>query len=95
MNDLMLNENVDLLIVSGDLIVADSTLQHQNLLLSTSKGEWRENPLSGVGAAAFLKDNLYGELLAEIKKEFEKDGMKVTNVALDDENIIVNAAYNE
>jgi hypothetical protein len=95
MKDLQLNENGDLLVVSGNLIVAESTLQHQHLLLTTSKGEWRENPLAGVGAAAFLKDELSGELLAEIKKDFENDGMIVTNIALDNENIIVNAAYNE
>ena len=95
MNDLLLNENGDLFIINGNLIVAESTIQHQRLLLETTKGDWRENPLAGVGAAGFLKDDLQGELFSEIKKEFEKDGMQVTNITLDDENIIINAAYNE
>lgn len=95
MKDLLLNDTGDLLIQNGDVKIGESTLQHQNLLLLTTKGDWRENPLTGVGAAGFLKDENKGELLAEIKKEFEKDGMTVNALSLDNENININAAYNE
>ena len=95
MEDLLLNDNGDLSIANGDLSIGESTTQHQRLLLTTTKGDWRENPLAGVGTAAYLKDELPGELLAEIKKEFQKDGMQVSKVSLVDENIIVNATYQE
>jgi hypothetical protein len=95
MKDLLLDESGDLSLEGGDLTVGESTLQHQSLLLHTTKGDWRENPLAGVGVAGFLKDELPGELLAEIKKEFEKDGMTVNSLFLDDENININATYNE
>jgi hypothetical protein len=95
MQDLLLNDNGDLIVVNGDLSMGESTLQHQRLLLVTTKGDWRESPLAGVGTAAYLKDESAGELLSEIKKEFEKDGMQVSKVNLVDENIIVNAIYQE
>jgi hypothetical protein len=95
MQDLLLNDNGDLNIINGDLSIGESTLQHQRLLLTTTKGDWRENPLAGVGAVAYLKDESPGELLSEIKKEFEKDGMQVSKVNLVDVNIIVNAIYQE
>jgi len=95
MQDLLIDENWDLILLNGDLTVGESTIQHQRLLLATSKADWRENVLTGVGTVAYLKDEQYGELLSETKKEFEKDGMLVTKVNLVDDNIIVNATYQE
>jgi hypothetical protein len=95
MQDILLNDNWDVLLSNGDLIMGESTLQHQRLLLATTKADWRENPLIGIGAAAYLKDEQPGELLSEIKKEFEKDNMLVTKVNLVDDNIIINANYQD
>ncbi len=93
MNDFLLDIDNDLQIANGDLVTGESTLQHQNLLLISSKGAWKENPTVGVGAAGFLKDEDVNGLLAEIKQEFEKDGMKVNSIEYKDDKITTDAHY--
>lgn len=93
MKDILLNSDSDLDFANGDFATGESTLQHQNLLLISSKGAWKENPTVGVGAAGFLKDEDVNGLLAEIKQEFEKDGMKVNSIEYSNDKIKTNAHY--
>jgi hypothetical protein len=93
MKDILLNTELDLDIANGDLVVGESTVQHQQLLLVTSKGDWKENPLVGVGAAAFLKDEDESGLLNEIRIEFQKDGMDVKAVNIQSGEINIDANY--
>lgn len=93
MNDFKLNTDLDLEITNGDFVVGDATSEHQELLIYSAKGDWKENPTVGVGAAGYLKDEDVNGLLGEIKKEFERDGMTVRKVELNDEKIQVDAGY--
>ena len=93
MKDFLLDIDDDLQCANGDLVVGESTTQHQNLLLLSSKGAWKENPTVGVGAAGFLKDEDVNGLLAEIKEQFEKDGMKVNNIYYSNDKITTDANY--
>jgi len=93
MEDLLLNSEQELTIIDGDFAVGESTLQHQELLIMTAKGEWKESPLIGVGALGFLKDDDESGLLAEIKTQFEKDGMQVKGVRMIDGKLITDANY--
>lgn len=93
MRDLLLKTDQELDIQNGDFVVGDSTLQHQNLLLMTNKGEWKESPVVGVGILGFLKDEDESGLLTEIKRQFEKDGMVVKSVATIDSKINIDANY--
>jgi protein involved in temperature-dependent protein secretion len=93
MKDILLNTELDLDIADGDLVVGESTVQHQQLLLVTSKGDWKENPLIGVGAAAFLKDEDESGLLNMIRIEFQKDGMDVKAVNIQSGEINIDANY--
>lgn len=93
MKDILLNSDFDLDIVNGDLVVGESTTQHQQLLLLTNKGDWKENPLIGVGAAGFLKDEDESGLLQEIRIQFEKDGMEVNDITIDSGEIKIDAQY--
>lgn len=93
MKDILLNNELDLDIANGDIVVGESTVQHQQLLLVTSKGDWKENPLVGVGAAAFLKDEDESGLLNEIRVEFQKDGMDVKAVNIQSGEINIDANY--
>lgn len=94
-NDILLDENLDLKIENGDFATGESTEQHQQLLLLTKKGDWREWPVVGVGLVSWLKDDQdNGDLRGEIKREFEKDGMQVKSIKFDqDGNIDINALY--
>jgi hypothetical protein len=93
MNDILLNTDLDLDFVNGDLVIGDATKQNQQLLVISSKGDWKENPTIGVGAAGYLKDEDEAGLMAEIKTQFEKDGMKVLAIKVSNENIEVSASY--
>ena len=93
MTDILLDTDGDLKIENGDLVLGYSDTQHQNLLLVTFKGQWKEKPTMGVGAAGFLKDEDVQGLAAEIKQEFERDGMRVNKIEVTTENIKVDAAY--
>lgn len=93
MTDILLDTNHDLRIENGDFVIGTSDFQHQELLLQTFKGEWKENPTIAVGAAGFLKDNDIQGLAAEIKQEFERDGMTVNGIEFTEEKIKVDAIY--
>lgn len=93
MNDFKLNTDLELEIANGDFMIGDSTSEHQELLIHSSKGDWKENPTVGVGAAMFLKDDDTLGLPGEIKKEFERDGMTVNSIGITAEKIQVDAHY--
>lgn len=78
--DVLLDSSLDLRFVDGDLVVVDGTRQHQQLLLVSEKGEWRENPTIGVGTLSWTLNERPADLNSEIKRQFEKDGMKVVAV---------------
>ena len=58
------------------------------------KGELREFPTRGVGLQSWLNDDVsFGNLNSAIKREFEKDGMKVLGVKNVNGEIQVEATY--
>jgi len=94
MDDIKIDERFDLLFADGDFVIEESTEQHQQLLLLSNKGDWRENPATGVGALAYLKDVKEDSgLMPEIKEQFEKDGMQVNNIQETDTGFNIDAFY--
>ena len=76
MKDILIDNNNDLRLLAGDFEVGYSDNQQQKAILTTEKGEWKEHPEVGVGIAQMLADDLYTEVLIEIKKQLEYDGMQ-------------------
>lgn len=93
MKDILLGINFDLSFSNGDFAIGESTRQHQNLLLLVEKGEIREFPTRGVGTQSWLLDESPGDYNAEVKREFEKDGMTVLKVRGGVENLQIEAVY--
>lgn len=95
MKDYRQQENGDLDLATGDLLVTESTYQHQRDLLLSCKGHIRQKPEAGVGAVDYLQDNDPEALLRNTRKEFTADGMKVTKVAFNQETdeLNVEASY--
>lgn len=94
--DLLLDSDFDLLIQDGDLVAGDATRQHQALLLLTEKGENREFPTRGVGLQSWMNDDVsFQDVKREIKREFERDGMKVEQVSASGSGLQVEGRYNE
>ena len=95
MKDILIDENNDLQLLAGDFEVGHSDNQQQKAILTTEKGEWKEHPEVGVGIAQMLADDLYTEVLIEIKKQLEYDGMQFNNVALQEGGkLLVDGQYN-
>lgn len=94
MTDLLLNERNDLAFADGDFVAGESTQQHQQLLLISNKGDWREHPVIGVGLFRALKDDDANTILSDIKSEFEADGMIVNSIRMDASgNLNIDAIY--
>ena len=83
----------DLLIVAGDLVMGESTVQHQQLLLTTTKGEWKQNPKVGVGIDNFLNDDSTNDMMNEINYQFTQDGMKVNSTNMISGKLYIDASY--
>ena len=79
-NDILLDGDFDLAFVDGDFAIGESTRQHQNLILISEPGEWREFPTCGVGMRSKLLGDNPGEVVSNIKRQFEQDGMTVLQV---------------
>lgn len=92
--DILLDSNVDIMFADGDFVIGDSTMQNQYLILSTHKGEWKENPFIGTGLEDMLNDDS-GETYwkQKISEELERDGMDVKDVTINNGQIQINANY--
>ncbi|SCY94614.1 oxidase [Flavobacterium caeni] len=94
MKDIRTDENGDLLIVDGDLVIDVSDDQHQEHIIIADKGDFKETPELGVGITNLLSDDDPMSILIEIKKNLEYDGVKVRNVKFsEDSKIIVDGEY--
>ena len=83
----------DVDITGNDINYVESTQQHQSDLLLLVKGELKDAPSVGVGLADFIGDEDNSDLSTEIRTEFRKDGMKVSEINIQGGIIKVNAAY--
>lgn len=81
MNDYLIDPTtLDDLVRDGDRAIGDVTVQNQNLLLRTNKGEWKATPDVGVGLFSFIGDEGSDDLMREIRRQCVKDGMQVNNI---------------
>lgn len=93
MEDVVLDKNMDLSFRNGDFIIAPAVLQNQALLIEFQKGELKQHPETGVGAAQFLLEENKDDLYREIRRELVRDEMKVKSIYLDNEIIKIDADY--
>lgn len=93
--DILLDSNVDIMFADGDFVIGDSTMQNQYLILSSQKGEWKENPFIGAGIEDMLNDEgseAYWK--RRIAEELKRDGMDVKEVKIiNNGQININAEY--
>lgn len=80
--DLLLTADYDLAFTeAGDVAVGASDGQHLGLLLLTSQGEWREDPLVGVGLRTYQSGPLGPAETAALQRvvavQLERDGYQV------------------
>lgn len=83
----------DLVFANGDFVAAESTLIHQKNLLQHGKGQYKDFPLTGVGAEEYLNDEDPNDFLQEVHRQFSKDGMRVKSVKMVTGKLQVDAEY--
>ena len=83
MIDIQHTSDGDLDLSTGDVLYGESTAQHQRDILLAGKGHYKEAPETGVGVMEYINDSDAGNLLRSIRKEFTRDGMKVTRLSMD------------
>lgn len=93
--DLLLDADLDLDVRSGDLAIGGSTQQHQQLILLTEQGEWRQSPFVGAGINSMLLDeSAAGEIIQEVQSQMEADGQVISELTLSTEGkLFLRAAY--
>ena len=93
--DIQIDENYGLVTdpVGHDLVVGDVTLQNQALILLAQPGEWKEHPMVGCGIGDMANDDDTNAWRRAIREELARDGMKVRNLKIEENNITIDADY--
>ena len=84
MTDILVDDSTgDLLDYEGDLVLGDATLQHQQDLLVSVEGDFKQDPITGVGAINYVDDEGPSQFLRKIRIQFTRDGMIVSKCNID------------
>ncbi|WP_281683420.1 oxidase [Zunongwangia profunda] len=96
MKDILLDQDGDLIIENGDFKIGYSDNQHQEHILKAEKGEYKEFPEVGVGISQMLSDDRYDEMMIEMKKQLQYDGMKIKTIRFEqDGQLIIDGKYSD
>lgn len=95
MQDFKHTTDGDIDLTSGDIVMAEATLQHQRDILRTRIGELKDTPTIGVGIEDYLNDESPEDLLRKARKELVKDGQKVVEISSTPTGKIEISAYYE
>ncbi len=88
----MLDEDGDLLIRSGDLVIGDNEAVHVEDLVHSFKGEWKEFPLLGAEAVTRIKQRAgLSKLKKDIRTQLQEDGYVNVRTTLQGSDININA----
>jgi hypothetical protein len=96
-NDLLLGTDYDLAFTeAGDVAVGTSDSQHIGLLLLSTQGEWRADPLVGIGLRRYQNAPLgpaeTAALQREVTIQLTRDGYQVLDLDLSNmEAAVLNA----
>jgi hypothetical protein len=94
MTDILLDENGGVVIKDGDIVIGYSDNQHQQHIIMANKGEFKESPEIGVGIVRMLSDDDPTDILIEIKKNLQYDGMRINNVKFEEDGkITIDGSY--
>lgn len=68
-NDILLDDDFDLLIKNGDLVIGDADEQHLQLIVLLEPGQIRYSPLTGIGISKKLLSPLTLSKQDQIRRE--------------------------
>jgi hypothetical protein len=74
----------------GDFALGESEGQHILLLLDTTKGDWTQNLLVGVGAKRWINGRLDARFEREVRLQLEADGLTNLDIEIEGSNVFIN-----
>lgn len=89
MIDILLTDAYEFEVENGDFKTGDAVGQHIRLLFDTAKGDWTQNPLTGIGAVKWLNGVLDARFEREIQLQIEADGQTGLTVEVHGEEIFI------
>lgn len=98
--DIQIGDDYDLLIKGGDFVVDESEAQEGRLIMITAVGNWKQEPLIGVGVARWINKAITAAVQRMIEKvvqlQFAYDNKKADEVMLvvDDNKRLINLIIN-
>lgn len=91
--DIKYSQTGDIDLSAGDIKYTDATEQHELTTFLSGKGELKERPDLGVGAADYLMDENPSELLRETRRQCERIGIKVNRVFVESGVLKIDGSY--
>lgn len=88
MKGILLDEDRDIQVSNGAMVIGDIANQNIELLVISEKGEIREAPLRGVGIRRFVDDEDPAMLLQAIRNEVATEGMTLDNIGITAEGML-------
>ena len=93
-SDVLINAEGEVQVTNGDFDIGQSDQQHAFLLLATEKGEWRHQPLLGVGLSKYINDESPDVLMKqEIRVQLEADGANIARLNVKYAKIELEVSY--
>jgi len=94
--DILLDDNDDMLIENGDLVIEDSGEQEVGLIMRTNQGDWRASPLTGFGLQQRMRNQVNRtEFERALGGQLELDGFALAEVRLTPDGLKISAQRNE
>jgi hypothetical protein len=82
MKGIVLDENCDLLVQGGSMVIGDTRFQRANILIVSHRGEIKHAPVIGFGASNWLKRTVTPDVkqrfIQGIEAELKADNIKAT-----------------
>lgn len=92
MQDFLLNADGSMKIANGDFVIGDSESQDIELIITSQKGDWKENPLVGVGIGQLIKSRATEtKIKKEIDQQLTNDGFKSIDINIEYPEVYVDA----
>lgn len=73
---------MDIELANGTMATGETQYQEEYLVLATQRGEWKENPLVGVGVSDMAGDEDLRYWKREIMENLARVGIKIKGVSL-------------
>ncbi|MDK2909641.1 MAG: hypothetical protein PWR20_1208 [Bacteroidales bacterium] len=98
MKDFILDNSNDLATSEGDFLIDVPDLQNVSLLLSTTKGDWKESPAIGIGLIRYLDSPFSAsqrlKMLRDISLQIELDGGTTPTIQFNEYGLLnINTYY--